>query len=158
MSKEPWYDSDDPGRVVRGGMTRGVLILVVLLIVGAVIGGVVWVIGVATSGISGQGEAIIQKNSANNRIAAQQTFEDLIADIKQSDVKLDQAAADVKTHPGDDTYAVNFTGLTNHCLDTVGTYNADARHYTAAQFRASDLPAQIDQTDPATDCKPKGQK
>jgi hypothetical protein len=153
MSREPWYDSDNPSRVIRGGMSRGLLALIALLVVGALIGGVVWVIGVATSGISGQGEAIIQKNSANNRIAAQQTFEDLIADIKASTLKLNQAAADKKANPGDATYATNYTGLVNHCLDTVGLYNADARKYTAAQFRASDLPAQIDMSDPATDCK-----
>jgi len=158
MSKEPWYDSDNPSRVLRGGMSRGVLVLIVLLILGGIIGGVVWAIGVATSDVAGRGEAIVQKNSANNRIAAQQTFEDLIADIKQSDAKLDQALVDKKANPGDSTYAVNYAGLVNHCLDSVGLYNADARKYTAQQFRASDLPAQIDQADPATDCKPKEQK
>ena len=151
--KEPWYDSDNPSRVVRGGMSRGLLVFIVLLIVGGLVGAAVWIIGVATSDINGRGEAIIQKNSANNRIAAQQTFEDLIADIKASDRKLDQAAADKKANPSDSTAATNYTGLVNHCQDTVGTYNADARHYTAAQFRASDLPAQIDPLDPTTDCK-----
>jgi hypothetical protein len=112
-----------------------------------------WGATVALSNWRGAGNAIIQKNGADNRIAAQQNFEDLITDIKASDAKLDQAASDAKTHPNDSTYATNFTGLTNHCLDSVGIYNADARKYTAAQFRASDLPAQIDQTDPATDCK-----
>lgn len=153
MSKEPWYESSNPDRVMRGGITRGVLILLVLLTVSTLIGVAVWLFGVGTSDLKGKGDAVKQKNSANNRIAAQQTFEDLIADIKASDRKLDQAAADKKAYPTNDIYVVNYAGLVAHCLDTVGRYNADARKYTAAQFKASDLPTEVDITDPTTDCK-----
>jgi hypothetical protein len=153
MTKDPWYDSDNPSRVARGASWRVGLWVIAVVLFFALIGGAAWGFKVATSDVKGRGDAAVQKNSADNRIAAQQTFEDLIADIKASDRKLDPAAADKKTNPGNDTYSVNYAGLLAHCLDSVGLYNADARKYTAAQFRASDLPAQIDATDPATDCK-----
>ena len=35
----------------------------------------------------------------------------------------------------------------------VADYNAKARNYLAAEFRAADLPAQIDSLNPNTDCQ-----
>lgn len=107
---------------------------------------------VFTSDIKGRGDTVIIKNSANNRIAAQQRFEDLFTEIKATDAKMTQAAADKKAFPGDHTYATIYAGLANHCQDAVASYDAEARKVTAELFRASDLPAQIDPTDPKTDC------
>jgi len=112
----------------------------------------VWGFRVATSDIKGQGDSIIKKNSATNRISAQERFEDLYADIKASDAKIGPAKQAVKVDPST-VNTTNLTGLVNYCLDVVGDYNAEARKYTSADFRAIDLPAEISSMDPATDCK-----
>lgn len=147
-----WYDSDNPSTVVRGASWRaGVWIGVVLLVVALVSVGV-WGFKVATSDVKGQGDAVVQKNSANNRIAAQERFEDLYADIKATDAKIAPARKAVKVNPTT-VNQTNLTGLINYCLDVVGDYNAEARKYTSADFRAIDLPAEISDLDSATDCK-----
>lgn len=153
MSRKHWTESDDPRRIQRG--LAGTILLWTLgfLILGALVGVTTWGFGVLTSDVKGRGDATRQKNSATNRIGAQERFEDLFAEIESADKRLDQAAADLATTPGDPTLRTNYTGLRNHCLDVVGDYNAEARKYTAAQFRAIDLPLEIDDTDPATDCK-----
>lgn len=154
MSREPWYESDDPGRVARGaGWRFGVGILVVLLVIALISIGV-WGFKVVTSDVKGQGDATVQKNSANNRIAAQARFEDLYADIKATDAKLDAARDKAEANPKSQVAQTEFTGLQNYCLDVVADYNAEARKYLAEQFRAIDLPAQIDTQVPETDCKP----
>ena len=125
----------------------GVLVTVVMLAIGA------WAFNVYTSGIRGQGNAKIVKNSATNFITAQQSFEDLFTEIKATDQKLDLAFAEKEFNPNDRTLKTVYSGLSNHCLDAVGQYNALARKFTSAQFRASDLPPSIDSADPTTDCK-----
>lgn len=150
MSK--WYDSDNPSTVVRGATWRaGVWIAVLLLFIG-LIGVGVWGFKVATSDAKGRGDATMTKNSSTNRISAQERFEDLYADIKATDAKIGPAKQAVKTDPST-INTTNLAGLVNYCLDVVGDYNAEARKYTSADFRAIDLPAEINGFDTATDCK-----
>lgn len=138
---------DEPG---MGQMLSWFIIFVLVI---GLIGGGFWAFRVATSDIKGRGDSKIIKNSANNRIAASEAFEDLITEIKATDTKLELAAASMKATPGDLTIRTQYTGLVNHCFDSVGKYNAAARKYTKAEFKASDLPPVIDKLDPATDCK-----
>lgn len=152
MSKTPWYDSDNPTTVARGaGWRIGLGILAVLAVIALISVGV-WGFKVATSDVKGQGDATVQKNSANNRIAAQERFEDLYAEIQQTDAKIGAAKQAYKANPTQ-VNQTNLTGLVNYCLDVVGDYNAEARKYTSADFRAVDLPAQISEFDSKTDCK-----
>lgn len=153
MPREPWYDSDNPDRVTWSIAWRGGLWVLGVVAVISVISIGVWAFQVATSDVKGQGDAQRQVNSADNRLFAQGNFQDLYNEIKASDRKLDQAAADVAAHPGDSFYQTNYTGLKAHCMDAVAQYNAAARKISQAKFRDEDLPAQIDDTNPATDCK-----
>lgn len=147
-----WYESNDPGVVGRGAAWRiGLLVLAILALV-AVIGIGVWGFKVATSDIKGQGDATRQKNDATNRIAAQQRFEDLYQEVIQSDRRITMLADATERDPST-VNQTNLTGAINYCLDVVGDYNAEARKFTAEEFRAADLPAQIDNLDPATDCQ-----
>lgn len=153
MSKEPWYESDNPTRVARGASWRiGVWVVVVIVVVG-VIGGVVWGIRVATSDVRGRGDAVAKVNAADNRLFAQGNFHDLYNEVIAADQKLDQAAADVATHPGDSWWQSNYTGLLNHCIDTRNQYNADANKISQAKFRDEQLPYQLDPDDPRLNCK-----
>lgn len=149
----PWYDSDNPTRVARGFTWRAaVWVIGVVLFVGA-IGVGVWYFKVATSDIKGAGDATRQVNTGKNRIASQEAFEALYAQIQAYDRNLDQAAADKAEHPGDAFFATNYSGLVKTCNDAVGQYNADARKVSRAKWLTDDLPYEINITDPKTDCK-----
>lgn len=150
---EKWYDSDDPNRVARGAAWFSLRWVVTAILVIGVIGIAIWGFRVLTSDAKGQGDAIIKKNEANNRIAAQERFEVLYADIKATDMKIDVWAAQVKASPNDKTAATNYASTITYCLSLRGEYDAEARKFTSEDFRAIDLPAQIDIYNPNTDCK-----
>lgn len=118
-----------------------------------VIGAVIWGVGVAVSGPKGQGDAIKTKNSSANWTAAQARFEDLYAGIQSADKKAENAAAVLAKSPQDKTYQQTYSGIVSGCTDLVAQYNAESRKFLAADFKAADLPYQIDQSDPAFDCK-----
>lgn len=149
-----WYDSDNPSKLARGGSWRLMLLIVAFIVFGLVVYAVLWGLGVVSAPIKGKGDAFKQKESANNRIAAQATFEDLYVDIKATDAKLAPAKQALKADPKSQVKQTQFTGLQNYCLDVVADYNAEARKYLAADFRSTDLPYEIDMQDPSTDCKP----
>jgi len=126
------------------------LIVIVILLVLSVAG---WGISVAVSGIQGQGDAIKQKNSAENWTAAQAGFEQSYQDIISTDQKIVLAYEQVQAFPEDKTVFQTYTGLQSYCLSAVAEYNADARSYLLEDFRASDLPQEIDTNNSTTDCK-----
>lgn len=130
-------------------------IIIVALII--VLSGVVWVIYVVTSPIKGEGDAYIDKNSANNWVKAQAQFEQDYADIKATDTKIGNAYRLWQQNQADKTAQQTYTGLQSYCLSLVADYNSAARSYLSEDFRSSDLPAEI-KTDgtnanPSTDCK-----
>lgn len=90
---------------------------------------------------------------ANNVIGAQEWFEETYTEIQATDAKLDQAAADKAANPDDDFYTTNYAGLVSYCLDLVGQYDAEARKISSEAFRDTELPSQINESDPDFDCK-----
>lgn len=143
-------DANYVGR--RAGLSTAGWFLVVMAFF-AVIGIGTWAFKVVTSEAKGAGDATRQINSGKNRIAAQETFEALYGNIKSYDKNLDQAAQDKKEHPGDSFYATNYSGLVKQCNDAVAQYNADANKVSRAKWLTDDLPFQINENDPTTDCK-----
>ncbi|HEY1176397.1 MAG TPA: hypothetical protein VGF17_09590 [Phytomonospora sp.] len=125
----------------------GFVLFIILLATG------VWWFQVATSDVKGRGESVIVKNSATNRIAAQERFEDLYQEVVTADQRLDVLAAAAKADPNSQVAATNYTGAVAYCIDVRGDYNAEARKYTSADFRAIDLPNQIDPLNSDTDCQ-----
>jgi hypothetical protein len=152
--KGPWYDDPNPDRVARqGGVRIGVVFLAFLVFFG-IVGAIVWGVSVAVSDVKGRGDVVRKTNDADNRIFAQENFHQRYQDIKATDRKLDQAAIDAaRPGPGQDAAIVRYNGLVSYCQSVVGEYNTDARRVTKGKFRDEDLPAEIDMTDPATDCK-----
>jgi hypothetical protein len=121
----------------------------------ALIAGILWVsfgAKVASSGIIGQGDAIIQKNSAENWTKAQAEFEELYAGIEAADRNIVVAYEAYDRDPSQFN-ETNYTGAQMTCQDLIGQYNSKARTFLAADFKAADLPDRIDQSLPATDCK-----
>lgn len=143
-------DANYVGR--RAGLSAGAWIVIGILFIGLISVGI-WGFKVATSDVKGTGDATRQINSGKNRIAAQESFEALYAQIKAYDRNLDQAARDKAEHPKDDFYATNYSGLVKTCNDAVAQYNADARKVSRAKWLTDDLPYEIDNDDTTTDCK-----
>lgn len=158
MKREPWYESDNPDRLARGFGGRVAIWSVVVLLFCGLLGTGIWAVKVVTSDVRGKGDAVTIKNEARNRIRAQEGFEKLYADIVASDRKVDVADAAAKASPDDRTLRQNAAGIRQYCLTVVGDYNARARSFSQEDFRAADLPFQVDGTDPKTDCRGSDQK
>ncbi len=140
--RDPLLTRDDRA-AVRWGYRYSLKWLVALIVTFVAIGWALWAFGVFTSDVRGRGEAIKTKNSGTNRIAAQERFEDLAADVGVSAQRIDTLAAAAKATP---SYAAQTaaTGAVTYCQSLVAQYNADARKYTARQFRSADLPESFD--------------
>lgn len=154
-----WYDSDNPTTVVRGASWRSAVWIALAVVFILAISGGIWALKVGTSGVKGAGDAQRTKNSGSNRIAKQEMFESLYADVKASDQRIDVFAVALKADPKDVVARTNYTGAVSYCISTRAQYDAEARKYSSADWRSTDLPQQIDQLDPATDChEPKESK
>jgi len=108
---------------------------------------------VAMSGPKGVGDAIKTKNSSANWTAAQAKFEELHQGVKAADQKTELAGERLKLNPTDLTLQQQHAGIQSGCISIVADYNAESRKFLSEDFKSTDLPYQIDQTNPATDCK-----
>lgn len=120
-------------------------------------------LNVATAGIVGKANVHIQNQSAGNRIVQQASFETAWADVRKYDQQVKDAAIALvewdKANAGKPDNAIGslanqhmylsqvLTGLKQQCQTTVENYNADARKTLAADWRANDLPYQIELSD-----------
>jgi hypothetical protein len=135
VTRQPWYDSDNPSTVARGAGWRLAVTIAVVILVASAIGAAVWAVRVATSDVKGRGDSVVKINDADNRLTQQAYFEQTYADIQAAQQNLDL--------PGNDTEKA---GRLSYCRRLVADYNAAARKEIAAKFRAVDLPASIDPT------------
>jgi uncharacterized membrane protein len=150
---EEWYNSENPTKVARGAAWRFGVFILIFMAIFATLSLLFWGFRVVTSDIKGQGNAVIIKNDAVNRIAQQERFEQLYADIKAADLKVGVAYDALQVNPVDKTLQTNYTGTINYCISVVADYDALARKYSAEDFRSADLPEQIVRSDSSTDCK-----
>lgn len=140
--------------VARSAGWRIALWIVAIVVLIGLIGGGIWVFKVVTSGPRGAGEQTRITNDGRNRVNAQEWFAGQYGLIRSTDRRIDEAAADLaKAKPGDDFPQINYRGLVNRCMEMVGNYNAEATKVSRGQWRDESLPFQIDDSDPATDCK-----
>lgn len=149
-----WYDSDNPSTVVRGGTWRLMVLILVFLLFFGLIGIGLWAFGVFTSDVKGRGDAVKTKNSAVNRIAAQENFHNLYQDVVAADRRIDVIAATLAKNPDSQVWQTNYTGAVTYCIDAVAAYDAEVKKYTKREYLDISLPQdRIDDQDPATDCK-----
>lgn len=113
-------------------------------IVALLVSGGLWGLKVATSGIHGQGEGIVERNSAENWLDAQARFEENFAEYESTLIRLDVAYSAHLASPDDKTLHQTYLGTVGYCTNLVADYNADARNFLREDFRASDLPASLD--------------
>ena len=150
----PWYESDDPHRVARGATWSAARIITACLIGVLLLGMAGWGIKVLVAPVKGAGDVRVEVNSAQNRIAGQELSQASYNNILGYDRNLDQALRDKVEHPGDDYYAVNYSGAVKTCNSAVAQYNADAAKIRSAPWWSPELPYQIDGSNPLTDCQP----
>lgn len=156
MSWEDRYDDFEakPTRAAIKWTTRAWVIVTVVVALGLVLGAGIWALNVGTSDVKGQGDAEIIKNEARNRINAQEDFEKLFAELKAADQRIDVTASALKLKPGGDLkLETELLGQKHYCLGLVSEYNAKARSFSQQDFKAADLPHEIDQAAPETDCE-----
>lgn len=134
------------------GISAGWILVLVLLLVGGVTSALMWGIGVATSGVKGQGDAIKINNSAENWTKKQAFFEDKYQAVKVADQKIALFAQVVAKNPKDRTAQDNLTGITSQCMNYVAEYNAESRKFLSQDWKSVDLPIELGNL-PSTDCK-----
>lgn len=138
----------------EGGLKVG-KVLLVLLVGAACIWGVIAIgfgLRVATAGLYGRGQAHIQIQSSDFRIAAYESFFNQYASIKGLEGQIDELTAGLATmEPGTREYTYTQSALigTKGLRHTaIQKYNADAaKNWTEGQFRDNDLPYQIPDTE-----------
>lgn len=106
-----------------------------------------WWIRVENADRIGRGNAEIQIESAENRIATYNHFFDLCVSVKDAEVAIDGTASQIKATTDQHTINVLQTNLTaqqNTRAQGINQYNADAKkNYTDARFLAMNLPYQL---------------
>jgi hypothetical protein len=113
-----------------------VAVLVVTLLVA--VASALWGGRVATAGIYGRGQAHRRIESASNRIAKQELFEDLYAQVQAYDDQINVAAEATGANA-----ATNLQGLKLICIDATAEYNAEAEKVSSEQFRDARLPERL---------------
>lgn len=152
--REHWSESDDFNRVARGlNWTAARWVVFWVLLLAALVGGGFW-LKVALAPVKGAADVHVEVNSAKNRIAGQELSQQMYNNILKYDRNLDQALRDKTEHPGDDFYATNYSGVVKICNDAVADYNAAAAKIRTAPWWSPELPVEIDNSNPRTDCQP----
>lgn len=150
--REDDFEHKPVRQTAKGIGYLGILTVVAVLVFGA-IGVSLWAFGVFTSDVKGRGDAEVMKNDARNRIRAQEGFEKLHQDILAADRNLNVTAESLKLEPTNVRWKTELSGQKQYCIGLVGQYNAKARSFTQEQFRDAELPREITESDPLTDCK-----
>lgn len=90
------------------------------------------------------------------RIAAYERFYDMCASVQSAEARIANAEAELADKPSasrESQLKTTLQALRNQRSEAINEYNAEARKEdTAANFRASDLPAQIDPDLEETTC------
>lgn len=131
-------------REARRWFGLGLLGWVLIILLALLLAAAVWGMRVLTSEVRGQGDAVIQRNSAENWVAAQAKFEGNYAEYEATLVKIEERAALAAADPDDKTLRTEVSGLRSYCASVAADYNADARSFLLEDFRSADLPGRLD--------------
>jgi len=131
----------------RKAVTTVILVFLALWLVVVAI----WGLGVATAGIYGRGEAHKDIQSADFQIQAYQTFFNQCASIQGLEGQIDELTTALGYYQsGSREYNITVTsiaGVKGARHQAIARYNQDAlKDWTEGQFRDTDLPYQIPDT------------
>lgn len=138
-----WYDNKNADKVTRSAGWRIMLWIALFAVFFALLGWLLWGLGVIGAPIKGAGDAFKTQQSGTNRITQQAFFEDTYADYESTVAKIQPAKDALKNDKDNPLLQEQLTGTINYCLDVVADYNAQSRKYLAADFKAIDLPAKL---------------
>lgn len=139
-----WYDNSNADKVTRSAGWRIMLWIALFAVFFALLGWLLWGLGVIGAPIKGKGDAFKQQQSGANRIVQQAKFEDLYNEYRDSLAKIKPAKQALKQNPDSVIKNTELTGLVNYCIDVAGDYNAESEKYLAADFKRIDLPYELD--------------
>lgn len=142
-----------PVRTSISATARVGIVVGAVMLVGGGLSIAHWGFGIFTSDVKGQGDAVKIKNDAKNRIRAQEGFWIKYQGIIAADKNLTLTAEQLKANPTSGKLQTELTGQKQICNDLVSTYNAASHKFTETEFRDAELPFEIDDNDPTTDCK-----
>ncbi len=142
-------------------LITGFKVVLWVVVLGILVTALLWGTGVVTAPWKGKGDAYIQKNSADNWVAAQRTFHqednDYTADLgKIRDAKAALATFETGAKPDPNSIAAfqwqqqdtnlrtDLTGLEQGCQQVAANYATDAQSYLTESFRDAGLPATLD--------------
>lgn len=103
---------------------------------------VLWSAGVFTSGVHGSGEIVKQNNSANNRIAATQTWTAAYKDVQRDQANITTLKS--KATPGDAQSEAFLTDAQSVCNEDVVHYNTLHSALTIKDWKPAELPESFD--------------
>lgn len=148
-----WKDDVREGsRAARSIGWRAAMWIVVAVIFFGLLGVGVWGFKVATSDVKGQGDAVQTKNSASNRIRAQEEYVQKFNDVLVADQRVTAMFNAEQADPST-INQTNYNGAVNFCIQLVGDYNKLIDKYTSADFIPEGYPEKIDSLNTDTDCK-----
>jgi hypothetical protein len=155
MGRNSWEKGFDK-RPVRTTLRLWAVLIAAILVTAAI----VWGVTVVVSGIKGQGDSVIHKNSSDNFISAQAGFIRDNEEFNTDLVKIRDAAKQVKdydaAHPTsngtpydpnaeyDHDLRTTLTGLTQTCQNTAADYNTRSSSYLTEDFKDAGLPLKLD--------------
>lgn len=119
----------------------------------AVIGAVIWGFGVLTAPIKGKGDAAKINYSAENWTQKQAMFQHSYNGIIGFDKEITRYKEAIASGDDDRMNKELLNGVTAACNAEVTKYNAESNVYLSQDWKSINLPSQIDNTDPLTDCK-----
>ena len=133
------------------------LAIVVVLAVGAMALFGFGLFNRSTADFRGTNSQIEQtKGDGTYRIGAYERFYGLCASVQDDEASIDSLKEELKTDPPADRVVqinASLTALRSNRAENINRYNADARKSaTLAQFKASDLPHELDKTAEETTC------
>lgn len=174
ISNDDWRDIKRDTRRVAWFGARWTVIIAVFVAVLAIAGSVLalqWDAWFA--GTKGDLETEIRDQDVDNRVRAQAFFLDTYNGIMRFDDQLNDAqkalddylANTPKPNNSDsvavqlytqevDTRQTTITGLQQQCRNAISSYNAETDKILSDEWRDSELPYKIDESNSETDCQP----
>jgi hypothetical protein len=125
------------------GLSEGTLWLIGIIVLGMIVGGVIFAINVATSNAKGAGDVVIKNNSAANRIEKQEGFRKLYAKVETNKTLVAQHTKNVALDPTDKTAKQTLLGVQSACVASVEQYNAEVGKVTSKDWLPEDLPESL---------------
>jgi hypothetical protein len=132
----------ESAKATGGALVWGIVILIII----AILGGLIWGFNVMTSGVKGQGDAVRINNSAENWTEKQRKFEKLNEAVISNKELVALHKENLASDPDNLTLKQTLAGVRSGCVKSVSAYNAESRMVLSQDWKSPDLPYKHDIT------------